>query len=101
MALARSLAFTKAPSAPADGQKGDATTPKTATVGAVLIGYGLIFVAWAAAYGLWKWRHPTPFHPGADFTIFAPLYIFAQAIERFVEPFTSYLGDAMKPDGSG
>src|SRR5438477_102182 len=66
MALARSLAITKAPTAPGDAQKGEATPPKTATVDAVLIGYGLIFVAWAAAYGLWKWRRAIGFDIPAE-----------------------------------
>src|SRR5204862_2075564 len=35
--------------------------------------------------------------PGADISLFAPLYILAQGIERVLEPFTSVFG---KTDGS-
>ena len=43
-------------------------------------------------------RDPASFTPGDGISVFAPLYIFAQAIERFIEPFSSYLGSAAPDD---
>jgi hypothetical protein len=65
----------------------------------VVGGYALIGVGWLAAWLLWKWREPIPYVPAAGVTAFAPLYIFAQAIERILEPFSQYLGGASGPAG--
>jgi hypothetical protein len=45
-----------------------------------------------AGYGLYEWIDPKAFEPGADISLFAPLYILAQGIERLLEPFTSAFG---------
>ena len=79
--------------------KAAATQPAiNADVSAVLLAYLLVAAGIGAGIGLWAWRDPTSFPPGAGVSVFAPLYILAQAIERFIEPFSSYLGSA-KPDG--
>jgi hypothetical protein len=70
----------------------------SADVGAVLLGYGLVVVGAAVGILLWKWRDPASFTPGDGISVFAPLYILAQAIERFIEPFSTYLGEAAPDD---
>jgi hypothetical protein len=65
---------------------------------AVLIAYALVAAGGAFGIALWAWRHPPGFTPGDGISVFAPLYILAQAIERFIEPFSSYLGSAAPDD---
>jgi hypothetical protein len=99
------VGFAEAPLAEAEaGAKKDekpeaaASEPAiNADVGAVLIAYGLVLAGIGVGIGLWAWRDPSSFTPGDGISVFAPLYILAQAIERFIEPFSSYLGSA-KPD---
>jgi len=67
-------------------------------VDAVLIAYVLVAAGVALGLALWAWRDPSGFTPGAGISVFAPLYILAQAIERFIEPFSSYLGSAAPDD---
>jgi uncharacterized membrane protein YfcA len=55
----------------------------------VVAGVGLL-IGWA----LWKWLKPHAFKPAPGISIFALLYIFAQATERILEPFSSYVGSA-------
>lgn len=66
-----------------------------------VIGVAYLVIAAGALLGiaLWSWRNPAGFTAGAGISVFAPLYILAQAIERFIEPFTSMLG-AKTPDGT-
>jgi hypothetical protein len=73
----------------------------TADFSYIAAGYALIAFGWLVAWLLWKWRDPAGFMPPADVTVFAPLYIFAQAIERVLEPFSKYLGAASPPAGNG
>jgi hypothetical protein len=47
-----------------------------------------------AGYGLYEGVDPKPFVPGPEISIFAPLYILAQGIERVLEPLTPILGTA-------
>jgi hypothetical protein len=68
-----------------------AEPPATADTQAVLLGYGLVIVGAAVGIGLWSWRDPASFTPGTGVSVFAPLYILAQSIERFIEPFTSMI----------
>ena len=72
----------------------------TADVPYVLGAYALVAAAGGLAILLWWWRNPTPLRAGDGISVFGPLYILAQAIERFIEPFSTYLG-AAKPDGGG
>ena len=56
----------------------------------------------AALLGWWiaeEWGHD-PFTPAAGISIFALLYIFAQALERLLEPFARFVG-AEAPDVTG
>jgi hypothetical protein len=78
-------------------EKGVAEPAVTADVSAILLGYALIGVGIAVGIGLWALRDPGTFTPGEGISVFAPLYILAQGIERFIEPFSSYLGSA-SPD---
>ena len=79
--------------------KQGATEP-AATAGpvAVLIGYGAVVVGAGAGIILWNLADPDPLVAAAGVSVFAPLYILAQAIERFIEPFSTLLG-AAKPEG--
>jgi len=55
------------------------------------------FVVLGAVLGIVAWhvRDPQPFEPGSGISVFAPLYILAQSIERFLEPVATYFGAAM------
>jgi hypothetical protein len=69
-----------------------------ADFGALPIGYLLVAAGAAAGIILWDVRDPAGFTPGEGISIFAPLYILAQGIERFIEPFTSFFGSAAPDD---
>lgn len=73
--------------------------PASADPEVVLAGYGLVVLGAAIGIALWSWRNPASFMPGAGISVFAPLYILAQAIERFIEPFTGWV-KAAPPDGT-
>jgi hypothetical protein len=60
--------------------------------------YVIVVLGAALGISLWYIRDPAPFVPGAGFSVFAPLYILAQSIERLLEPFATYMGSA-KADG--
>jgi hypothetical protein len=67
------------------------TEPATAEVPAIALAYALLAVGAVGGILLWKWRDPATFVAGAGISVFAPLYILAQGIERFIEPFSSQL----------
>src|SRR4051794_11340388 len=73
-------------------QIGVAKPAISADPGAVLLGYGAVALGAAIGIGLRALRDPSSFRPGSGISVFAPLYILAQAIERFIEPFSSYIG---------
>ncbi|MGZ6564286.1 MAG: hypothetical protein ACXVH1_32860, partial [Solirubrobacteraceae bacterium] len=79
--------------------KGVAEPAVTADPIAILIAYAVVGLGIAAGVGLLKWRNPGTFTPGDGISVFAPLYILAQGIERFIEPFSSYLGSASPDKG--
>jgi hypothetical protein len=58
----------------------------------------LVVLGAAVGIALWSWRNPASFTPGTGISVFAPLYILAQAIERFIEPFTGWIKAA--PEGT-
>jgi hypothetical protein len=93
------VALTETAGEPPAQETAVSETPQTADPAWILAGYLLIGLGWLAGWGLWAWRDPAAFKGTADVTIFAPLYIFAQAIERLIEPFSSFLG-AAKANGS-
>lgn len=66
------------------------------TADPVFIAGAYIILVLGAALGisLWYVFDPEPFVPGAGISVFAPLYILAQSIERLLEPFATYLGSA-------
>lgn len=68
-----------------------AEPPASADPAVVLLGYALIVLGAAVGIALWSWRDPGDFTPGTGISVFAPLYILAQAIERFIEPFTGWI----------
>jgi hypothetical protein len=76
------------------GEKAASEPAVTADVEAVLIGYAIVVIGALVAIWLWSWRDPKDFTPGEGISVFAPLYILAQAIERLIEPFATYLGKA-------
>jgi hypothetical protein len=96
-----------APSPPVGVAPGDAPKPAataaatkpavTPDLNAVLIGYAAVLIGAIGGILLWKWRDPATFTPGSGISVFAPLYILAQAIERFLEPFSNLL-NAAAPD---
>jgi hypothetical protein len=63
------------------------------------LAYALVVAGAAVGWALFKWRDPKPFVPGAGISLFAPMYILAQSIERFLEPFTTGLGATKDSDG--
>jgi hypothetical protein len=74
-----------------------ASPPATADTRWVIASYGAVIAGAVAAILLWKWRNPASFAPGTGISVFAPLYILAQAIERVIEPLTKYVS-AKAPD---
>jgi len=60
----------------------------------IIWGYVVAGVGLLIGYGLWRWLKPHGFQPAPGISVFALLYIFAQAIERMLEPFSSYVGAA-------
>jgi hypothetical protein len=60
--------------------------------------YVIVVLGAALGISLWYVLDPEPFTAGAGFSVFAPLYILAQSIERLLEPFATYMGSA-KADG--
>lgn len=59
----------------------------------ILLAYALVAVGAFLGWLLWKLAHPVAFTPPDGISIFAVLFIFAQAIERGLEPLTNYAGD--------
>jgi hypothetical protein len=58
------------------------------------LGYLLLIVGLVLGWALWKLIDPKPLVAAAGFSIFAPLYILAQGIERLIEPFSKFFGSA-------
>jgi hypothetical protein len=84
----RQLEATPAPPA---GQAAAAATTGPDVVW-VIIAFALVIGGGFAAWGIYEWQKPSPFLPAAGISVFAPMYVIAQAIERLLEPFTSMLG---------
>lgn len=87
---------------------GDAVAPPaTTSVNWLLACYAAVAAGALISVLLWHVRHPSAFAPGAGISLFAPLYILAQAIERLLDPLTSFVtsaapaGGGTKADGSG
>lgn len=76
-----------------------AARPATASVNWLLASYAVVAGGAIVAVLLWWWRNPAPFSPASGISVFAPLYILAQAIERVIDPFTSFV-TAKAPDDS-
>ena len=55
------------------------------------IGYGAVLAGIGVGIGLLEWRNPTAFMPNAGISVFAPLYILAQGIERLLEPLSAFI----------
>ena len=71
-----------------------AADPPGPDLGWVLAGYGLVVFGAVLGWLLWKGIEPGAFKPAAGFTVFAPLYVLAQGIERLIEPFSKLFGAA-------
>lgn len=90
---------------------GDATTP-AAAAGAespepttinqplTMFAYAVVVLAALAAWAIYEWRDPTEFKPEPGISIFAVLYIAAQAIERILEPFAPLVARTRKTEES-
>jgi hypothetical protein len=73
--------------------------PATASL-AWLTGCYLAVIAGArAAVGVWALRNPSVPVPVAGISVFAPLYILAQGIERLLDPLSSFI--TVKPPTAG
>lgn len=80
---------------------GDAVAPPaTTSVNWLLACYAAVAAGALISVLLWHVRHPSGFAPGAGISLFAPLYILAQAIERLLDPLTSFVSSAA-PAGAG
>ena len=66
----------------------------------MVLAYIVVVVGLVVGYLLWKYVKPEVFTPVQGVSIFAALYIFAQCIERIIEPFTSFLGSAKDDAGT-
>lgn len=66
----------------------------TADPAYIAAAYVIVILGAAVGIALWHGLDPDPFVPGAGISIFAPLYILAQSIERVLEPFATYFGAA-------
>ena len=71
-----------------------AAEPSGPDLGWVIAGYLLIVAGAGLGWVLWDQIDPDKFKPTTGFTIFAPLYVLAQGIERVVEPFSNFFGAA-------
>jgi len=60
----------------------------------VVVSYLLVVVAIFGGWGLWHAAHKPVPTVVAGVSVFAPLYILAQSIERLLEPFATMLGGA-------
>ena len=56
-----------------------------------LVAYAGIAVGAVVGWLLYRWAQPTPLASGPQVGLFALLYVFAQAIERLLEPVASLL----------
>ena len=95
------------PPAQQEGQAAKATPPSAAATPPASVSVSWVigsYVVIAAGAGLgillWWLRNPASFTPASGISVFAPLYILAQAIERVIEPFTSLI-PAKAPDDGG
>jgi hypothetical protein len=77
-----------------------ATPPASVSIGWVGVSYLVIAAGAGLGIVLWWLRNPAPFTPASGISVFAPLYILAQAIERVIEPFTSLI-PSKAPDDKG
>jgi hypothetical protein len=89
---------------PPDGTK-DAgpvavVAPAASSVGWLVGCYLAIAVGALLSVGVWAWRNPAQFAPAAGISVFAPLYILAQAIERLIDPLNSFVA-GKAPDAAG
>lgn len=89
-----------APAAPGEAAGTNQNESEGPDTSWVLGGYALVFVGAIAAWVLFEAIDPKYATPAAGFTAFAPLYVLAQAIERFMEPFTKYLGSTSDQSGA-
>jgi hypothetical protein len=66
----------------------------------VVVGFGLVVVGAFASWRLFEWHAPEPFEPAAGISVFAPMYVIAQAIERLLEPFARMVPAKAEADGT-
>ena len=62
--------------------------------GYMLSAYAIVAVGALAGWALWELVKPRVYLPAPGVSIFAALYVFAQCIERVMEPLSSFLGTA-------
>ena len=64
--------------------------PRRANASWFLVAYAGIAVGAVVGWLLYRWAGPTPLASGPQVGLFALLYVFAQAIERLLEPVSSF-----------
>jgi hypothetical protein len=79
---------------PAEKPAAAVAEPAGPDFGWLIAGYLLIIAGAVLGWLLWEQIDPDKFKPAAGFTMFAPLYVLAQGIERLVEPFSNHFGAA-------
>jgi hypothetical protein len=65
--------------------------PRRANASLFLVAYTGIAVGAVVGWLLYRWAGPTPLASGSQVGLFALLYVFAQAIERLLEPVSSFI----------
>jgi hypothetical protein len=89
------LVVSKSPAPAAADVAGVAGSEESKGTSPLAIGIGYVLVVAGAFVGWQLWKHVKPgeLTPGPNFTIFAPLYILAQGIERFLDPLVSWASE--------
>lgn len=78
--------------AAAEGKKAAGVAPPATSSLSWLAGCYLGVIAGAGlAVGVWAWRNPSVPAIAAGVSVFAPLYILAQGIERLLDPLSSFV----------
>jgi hypothetical protein len=60
----------------------------------------VVIIGAVASWVIFELVDPKLYEPAVGISIFAPMYVIAQGIERLMEPFTKYLGDAADASGA-
>lgn len=76
-----------------------AEAKSTPTLGYTAVAYVLVIGGAVLGWVLNSWQNPSLMLPGPDVSAFAVLFVFTQALERLLEPFTTLLSSVPKAPG--